>query len=598
MLKRMARKGQKRILIAWNRGLGDIALGLYAMVYRIRTFIPDASITFLTRENLQDGFQLLDSIQVIPVPWWKRGQTVSVLDTLEKLGIDVKQFDRILENPDPTSWVSWQIGTLVPKLKWNPDWDALSQSFGLEDGVTYIGVQAVAETQHGPWRNWPLDRWHQLFQKIGQQEKVKILLFGHGNQPVFAEKNIIDLRGKTSLFELLSIIKNRCRFLLVPDSGILSIIYYLNVDFPLQIVSLWADPRQGVLKQKVPSPNPSLMHQPLLGQLRDLTPVTVDIVYNQLFPVRPLQQCVKSSEVVRKPVTHVGCILLAGGQGTRLNHTGPKGLFPVQGKSLFQWICEKPLQKNLPLAVMTSPQNHQETVAFFETHAFFGLEEVHFFQQEMRPLLDEEKKPIEIRPGELLQGPNGNGSVFRSFVQAGLASLFEKKGIDTITVIPVDNPLADPFDEALITYHREHHCEVTLKCVERREGEFSVGVLGQRGEQIEILEYTEMPLEELKAYTEEGKLKYPFANSGQFALKLSFLQQMAAIDLPLHWVRKKVQVGTQSLWVWKGEQFIFDAFPYAKRVKALCASRDLCYAPLKSLESLDLVQRALQRKDG
>ena len=32
-------------MLFWNRGLGDIALGLYAIVHRIRESIPDAKIT-------------------------------------------------------------------------------------------------------------------------------------------------------------------------------------------------------------------------------------------------------------------------------------------------------------------------------------------------------------------------------------------------------------------------------------------------------------------------------------------------------------------------------------------------------------------------
>ncbi len=54
------------------------------------------------------------------------------------------------------------------------------------------------------------------------------------------------------------------------------------------------------------------------------------------------------------------------------------------------------------------------------------------------------------------------------------------------------------------------------------------------------------------------------------AMNLSFMMQMAAIDLPLHWVKKKTQIGAKTVMVWKGEHFIFDAFPFANRVKALC----------------------------
>ena len=44
--------------------------------------------------------------------------------------------------------------------------------------------------------------------------------------------------------------------------------YFLNVPFPLRIVSLWADPNHGILKQNVPSPNPLLEHIPVISHNR------------------------------------------------------------------------------------------------------------------------------------------------------------------------------------------------------------------------------------------------------------------------------------------------------------------------------------------
>jgi hypothetical protein len=83
---------------------------------------------------------------------------------------------------------------------------------------------------------------------------------------------------------MLSIIKNRCRYLLVPDSGVLSITYYIDASFPIDIVSLWSDPKQGILKQRVASPNPLLRHTPLIAKNRDLRNVSVESVMNALFP--------------------------------------------------------------------------------------------------------------------------------------------------------------------------------------------------------------------------------------------------------------------------------------------------------------------------
>ena len=78
--------------------------------------------------------------------------------------------------------------------------------------------------------------------------------------------------------QMLSIIKNCCSHLVVPDSGVLSLTYFIDQSFPLTIVSLWADPLQGVLKQNVASPNPLLVHHPLIAKDGDLKNVSVEQV--------------------------------------------------------------------------------------------------------------------------------------------------------------------------------------------------------------------------------------------------------------------------------------------------------------------------------
>ena len=71
--------------------------------------------------------------------------------------------------------------------------------------------------------------------------------------------------------------------------------------------------------------------------------------------------------------------LVAGGQGTRLGFDGPKGKYPtapLSGKTLFQIHAEKIVKYcekygvAIPWFIMTSRDNHTETVAFFEENSF------------------------------------------------------------------------------------------------------------------------------------------------------------------------------------------------------------------------------------
>jgi ADP-heptose:LPS heptosyltransferase len=249
----------------------------------MRFWVPDAQIVFLVRKNLLDGFSLLEGVEAIASPGWERGKPYDVKKSLLELGRNPKEFDLILEWPNPTDWVRWQHGNLVPRLSWNKEHDDLWKKFDLPDGCIYIGAQASAETNYGLWRNWPEERWREFFQKLKQYKKARVLLFGFGSEPLFESDQVIDLRGKTTLFELLSIVKNCCHHLIAPDSGVLSMAYYLDAVFPLQIVSLWADPKHGVLKQNVASPNPLLVHRPLIGSHRDCSTIEVHQVLSTLF---------------------------------------------------------------------------------------------------------------------------------------------------------------------------------------------------------------------------------------------------------------------------------------------------------------------------
>ena len=283
LLKRAQLANKKTFLICWNRGLGDIPLGLYALTQRIRDFIPHAEITFATRVDLADGFQLLSGVSTIVDPRWKRGVAFDVDATLRTVNLDRAHFDVILEKPDPTRWLMWQLGSLTPKLVWQDKWDILCERFPFQRGKKYVGVHVQTETCYAYEKNWPEHYWRELFARAVLEHNVEFVLFGFAPTPSFEGDGILDVRGQTSLFEMLSIIKNKCHYLLVPDSGILSIAYYIDHLFPIEVVSLWADAKQGVLKQKVASPNPAFQHRPLLAKREDLRSLSVDRVMQELF---------------------------------------------------------------------------------------------------------------------------------------------------------------------------------------------------------------------------------------------------------------------------------------------------------------------------
>lgn len=275
LLKNAVKKKSKSFLICWNRGLGDIPLGLYALIYRIREFIPDAKITFLTRSDLLLGFKLLNQVEVLIDPSWKRGESFDLKSSLARLEKNERSFDVIIEHPDPTRWLKWQLGKVTPKLNWLEKYDALCERFSLNPIQKYIAIHIQTETKYKYEKNWPVIYWKECLYQLFSELKLTPILFGFSKEIPFLQEGVIDLRGETTLLEMLSIIKNRCCYLLTPDSGVLSMTYYLNSPFKLNVISLWADPKQGILKQQVESPNPLLQHIPLIAKHKDICNISV-----------------------------------------------------------------------------------------------------------------------------------------------------------------------------------------------------------------------------------------------------------------------------------------------------------------------------------
>ena len=277
----------------------------------------------------------------------------------------------------------------------------------------------------------------------------------------------------------------------------------------------------------------------------------------------PLRECPDADEAMVGDLARAGCVIMAGGEGTRLGFEGPKGLFPLQGRTLFAHLCEPIAGSDRFVAVMTSPLNDAATRDYFKRCGNFGLTNLHFFCQTLAPLLDEQGR-------EGAMAPDGNGSLFRAFVGAGLADRCREEGIRELQLAAIDNPRSYLFDPILIGFHQQQGADATVSCVRRGAGD-SMGLLVDRNG-LGIVEYSEVKPETLAAPL------YPYGNAGRWVVDLDLLVAVAGEEMPWHWAHKRG--------MWKRERFLIDLLLYAKNARALCFSRERSYAPIKSLENV------------
>lgn len=298
----------------------------------------------------------------------------------------------------------------------------------------------------------------------------------------------------------------------------------------------------------------------------------------------------------------VASIVLAGGEATRLNNGQPKGFFPimpVSSKSLFEHLFEKlkaashKYNRPLFMAVMVSLSFLKKVEEYFKDNNYFGVDpkQVLIFKQTQLPRLSKEGLFLLQNPLKLLEASDGNGSLFECLHKEGVLAFLEKEGITQLQILPIDNPLAHPFDPNLAAAHKEGH-DLIIKCCKRKSPQEKVGLLVKNeNEQIEVAEYFEETLLEPS---------FNLANTNLFSFSLALAKELISFPFPLHIAYKNTryfQKGQiQETLAIKLERFLFDALKQAKKPHLLLYPREECFAPLKNVtgeDGVDEVQQAL-----
>jgi UDP-N-acetylglucosamine/UDP-N-acetylgalactosamine diphosphorylase len=298
----------------------------------------------------------------------------------------------------------------------------------------------------------------------------------------------------------------------------------------------------------------------------------------------------------------VAVVIVAGGQGTRLGFDGPKGCYrigPVSDRTLFQIHAEKVVALgrrhgvSVPLYVMTSPQNHAETAAFFEEHHGFGVEQLRLFVQGEMPAVDRSSGRILLAErGRVALSPDGHGGTIRALDRSGALAEMADGGIRTIFYLQVDNPLVAIGDPGFLGAHRRAGAEMSSKVVRKTDPAEKVGLVVVRDGRQAMIEYSDLPEELAERRAQDGGLELWAGSIALHLIEVAFAQRLAAGDgrLPFHRAVKAVPfvdergdaVDPEEPNAVKFEQFIFDALPLAERSLVVETDRATEFEPLKN----------------
>ena len=301
-------------------------------------------------------------------------------------------------------------------------------------------------------------------------------------------------------------------------------------------------------------------------------------------------------------------LTVAGGQGSRLGFSGPKGMFPVtpiRKLTLFALFAEKLLAARrrygaaIPWLIMTGPQNHAATMEYFESCEWFGLgrETVHLFPQGSLPSLSPDGRLVMGADGGLFFNPDGHGGVIEGLRRAGLLDTMAEQGVQHLFYFQVDNPLVCVPDPVFLGAHCRAGSQISAKVVQKAYPEEKLGIIVRADGRPMVIEYSDLDQERMHARDAEGRLVYGQGSIAINLLEVAFLGS-PGLSLPWHLARKKAQTlnpvagGTenQEREIVKLEKFVFDAIPLAERALFFETDRAEEFSPLKNRHGVDSIE--------
>ena len=307
-------------------------------------------------------------------------------------------------------------------------------------------------------------------------------------------------------------------------------------------------------------------------------------------------------------------VTMAGGQGTRLGHNGPKGTFLLnvnpKPKYLFEILADGIKRENekygiiLNWYIMTSTENDEKTKDFFKEHNYFKYpkDKIRFFKQGNLPLVSEEGKLLVDENLQIKYAADGNGCIYKSMRIDGILEDMHKKGIKWIFIGAVDNALLNMVDPILLGLTAFSGNQIGSKSVVKRSPEEPVGVFCKKDGKPGVIEYTELPSQMAHEVDEEGELLFGESHIMCNLYSIDALDKISKEKLPYHSAHKKAPYMNENGEIikvtkpnaYKYEAFIFDGFAYFDNISILRGRREEDFAPVKNAEGEDSPKTAIE----
>ena len=310
-------------------------------------------------------------------------------------------------------------------------------------------------------------------------------------------------------------------------------------------------------------------------------------------------------EVIRN--NQYAVVTMAGGQGTRLGHSGPKGTFKLdvygKGKYLFEILAENLKEANkkydvsIPWYIMTSKENNKQTVEFLEKNNYFGYnkDDVIIFTQSELPLVDTEGKLLINKDMKIKEASDGNGGTYSSLRASGSLADMKERGIKWVFIGGVDNALLKMADTTLLGMAVKKGVQIASKSVVKANPHEKVGVFCKMNGHPKVIEYAELPEKMAEEIDNNGELKYGESHIMCNLYTIDAIEKVSKETLMYHSAFKKnsyidedgKEVIPEEPNSYKFESFIFDAFEFFDDIAILRGKREDDFAPVKNKDGVD-----------